>query len=167
MKKLLIVLLALPFIGLGQDAEIDNSKSKKISFDTEGGIGLGFVQDRNSPTTYGKIGISNDFFKLHLVPSANYFFSTKNDNSREVYSEKYIGVEWLMPSPSWGNNSGNDKWDGIGFSYCFKKEEEHTELHKKNPVKAYVVRYFGVVSVTAEYVWSDIRYPAVTVRFGY
>jgi hypothetical protein len=161
MKKLLLILLCLPMIGFGQDDKLD--KSKKISFDSEVGMGLGFVQDRNSPVGYGKLGIRNSFFKLHLVVSGNYFFSTKEDNSRETHVDEYIGVEWLMPSSSWLNDRGDDKWGGIGFSYCFQNE---SEFHNKQPVKAYVVYYFGVISVTTEYVWSDFFYPGITVRLG-
>ena len=163
MKKLLLILLCLPFIGFGQDDVLDNPKSEKISFDSEVGMGIGFVQDRNAPIGYGKLGIGNDFFKLHLVASGNYFFSTKDGNSREVYTDQYIGVEFLKPSPSWLNDRGNDKWGGIGFSYCFENE---SKLHKKQPIKAYIVYSFGVISVTTEYVWSDFFYPAITVMFG-
>ena len=98
MKKLLLILLCLPMIGFGQENVLDNSKSKKISFDGELGMGLSFVQDINSPLGYAKLGIGNDFFKLHLVSTNNYFFSTRDDNSREVYTDEFIGVEWLMPS---------------------------------------------------------------------
>ena len=163
MKKLLLILLCLPFIGFGQENELDNSKSKKISFDSEIGMGLRIVQDRNSPIFYSKLGIGNNFFKLHLIASGNYFFSTKADNSREVYLDEYLGLEWLMPSSSWGNKRGNDKWGGIGFSYCIENE---SKLHKKQPVKAYIVYYFKAISVTTEYVWSDFFYPAITVRCG-
>ena len=61
-------------------------------------------------------------------------------------------------------NLSNDKWGGVGFSYCLENE---SELHKKKPVKAYIAYYFGVISVTAEYVWSDFFYQAITVRFGF
>ena len=166
MKKLLLILLCLPFIGFGQDDVLDNSKSRKISFDGMGGIGLGFVQDKNSPIMYGKLGIANDFFKLHLVGSSNYFFSIGIDDSRSVAVDQYAGIEWLMPSSSWVNDNdrGDDKWGGIGFSYCLKND---SELHEKQPIKAYIVYYFGIISVTAEYVWSDFHYPGISVRFEY
>ena len=77
MKKLLLILLCLPMIGFGQDDVLDNSKSKKISFDSEIGMGLRIVQDRNSPIFYSKLGIGNNFFKLHLIVSGNYFFLQK------------------------------------------------------------------------------------------
>jgi hypothetical protein len=164
MKKLLLILLCLPMIGFGQDDVLENSKSKKISFDGAAGIGLGFVQDKNSPISYGKIGIGNEFFKLHLIASSNYLFFTRSDGSRKMAADKYAGLEWLMPSSSWGKDRGNDKWGGIGFNYCFENE---SELHNKQPIKAYVVYYFGIISVTAEYVWSDFSYPAISVRFEY
>ena len=165
MKKLLLILLCLPLIGFGQDNVLDNSKSKKIYFDGELGMGLGVVQDRNSPLGYAKVGIGNDFFKLHLVSTNNYFFTTRDDNSREVYTDEYIGIEWLMPSSYWlKKHLANDKWGGVGFSYCIENE---SELHKKQPIKAYIVYYFGVISVTAEYVWSDFFYQGITVRFGF
>ena len=165
MKKLLLILLCLPLIGFGQDDVLDNSKSKKISFDGKAGIGLGFVQDRNSPKGYGKLGIANDFFKLYIVGSSDYFFSTRSDGSRKAAIDQYAGIEWLMPSSSWGTTDrGDDKWGGIGFSYCFKND---SELHEKQPIKAYIVYYFGIISVTAEYVWSDFHYPGISVRFEY
>ena len=132
MKKLLLILLCLPFIGLGQDEALDNSKSKKISFLTNAGIGLGFVQDKNSPLYHIKLGIGNDGFKLHLVGTSNYFFSTRSDNSRELAIDKYLGLELLLPSSHWLNNRGDDKWGGVGVSYCIQND---SELHKKTPFK--------------------------------
>jgi hypothetical protein len=165
MKKLLLILLCLPMIGFGQDEEIETSKSKKISFDGKAGIGLGFVQDRNSPKGYGKLGIVNDFFKLYIVGSSDYFFSTRSDDSRKVAIDQYAGIEWLMPSSSWGTTDrDDDRWGGIGFSYCF---ENQSKLHNKQPVKAYVVYCFGIISVNAGYVWSDFSYPAISVSFEY
>jgi hypothetical protein len=171
----LIILISLLSIiqVFSQDVALDTSfketaKLKKVSFEANAGIGLGFVQDKNSPIYYFKLGIGNDGFKLQLVGTSNYFFSTRSDNSRELAVDKYAGLEWLMPSSSWGNkgylNRGDDNWGGIGVSYCIQND---SELHEKTPFKGYVVYYFGIVSITAEYVWSDFSYPGVSVRFDY
>ncbi len=164
MKKLLIIILCMPIIGLGQDNKLEKTKPKKISFDGMAGIGMGFVQDKNSPITFAKVGIVNDNFKLHFVGSSNYFFSTEIDGSRKVLADQHLGIEWLMPSSFWYKDRDDDKWGGLGFSYCFNNK---SELQEKKPIKAYIIYYFGIISVTTEYVWSDFHYPALSVRFEY
>ena len=77
---------------IGQNNLLDTTKTKKISFDLQSAIGIGFVQDKNSPYACLKIGIANDNFKLHIVNSGNLFFSTEIDDSRKVFRDKNIGI---------------------------------------------------------------------------
>ena len=165
MKKLLLLLISLPMFSIGQNNPLDTTKTKKISFDFQRAIGIGFVQDKNSPYACLKIGISNDNFKLHIVNSGNLFFSTEIDDSRKVFRDKNIGIEWIATSSYWsGRDRDKDKWGGIGFSYCWDNE---SELHEKNPIRLYGIYYFDLIAVTTEVIYSDIIYPSLTVRFEF
>jgi len=167
-KTTLIVLITLfPIIqAFSQDVASEaESKSKHISIEGGGEVGLAFVQDRISPGIYVKLGVNvNDNFKINLVAQGNYFFSTRNDNSRERTVEPYYGLEIQMPDFLSLGQSTKDRWSGIGVSYCPKPL---SELHKKNPIKVYSIVEFGTISISTEYVWSDFFYPGINVRFGF
>ena len=162
MKKLLTFLF-IPFTityALSQTVEIEsdsNSTCNRISLEISQGIGLGLVQDRISPMFIYRLGIGINNFKIHLVGSENYFFSTKMDNSIERTVDRYYGIEL---SPGW--IKGKENLGGIGVSYC---PNPKSELHEKNPIKAYFFTDLGKVSITTEYIWSNFFYPGISIRF--
>ena len=154
MKKLLTVLVTLYSItyALSQDIEIElDSNSNKISLEISQGIGLGLVQDRISPMFIYRLGIGINNFKILLVGTENYFFSTRIDNSIERTVDRYYGIEL---APGW-------ILGGIGVSYC---PNPQSELHEKNPIKAYFFTNLGKVAITTEYIFSNFFYPGISLR---
>ena len=104
-----------------------------------------------------RLGIGINNFTVHLVGSENYFYYTTNDDSRERSVDRYYGIEL---APGWIN--GKENLGGIGVSYCPNPE---SELHEKNPIKAYFFTDLGKVTMTTEYVWSNFFYPGISLRF--
>jgi len=159
MKKLLTVLVTLYSItyALSQDIEIElDSNSNKISLEISQGIGLGLVQDRISPMFIYRLGIGINNSKIHLVGTENYFFSTTIDNSIERTVDRYYGIEL---TPGW--IKGKENFGGIGVSYC---PNPQSELHEKNPIKAYFFTNLGKVAITTEYIFSNFFYPGISLR---
>ena len=145
---------------------MSNPENDKISIDLDirAGVGLSIVQDINSPLAFSKIGLIGEKFKLHTVFASNHFFSTRNDNSRKVDIDKYLGLEFLKPTSYWDNGRDDNGWGGLGAMYCI---DNKSPLHDKDPFKVYAVYYFGVISVTAEQIWSDFSYTGLSIRFEY
>tara|TARA_B100001250_G_scaffold395024_1_gene399509 strand:- start:524 stop:1072 length:549 start_codon:yes stop_codon:yes gene_type:complete len=155
-----IILIALFPINQAFSQENAIDSSPKSHFFVDGGVGLTVLQEKNSPTFYGNIGVGDEDYRLSLTGAAHYFFSTTDNSSRERSVDGYLGLEFLWP---YTPNEKNKNWGGVGVAYCLKNE---SELHKKNPIKAYYIHYLGIIGVSAEYVWGDFFYPAIGIRIG-
>ena len=164
MKKLLTTfLLSFSIIfAFSQDVDTEtnsssDSSSNKISLQISFGTGLGLVQENISPMLIYKLGIDINNFKVGLVGSENYLFTTATDNSITRTVDRYYGIEL---SPSWMNKKLNNS--GIGVSYCPKPQ---SDFYEKNPIKVYFFKEIGNFTITTEFIWSEFFYPGVSIRF--
>ena len=172
-KKLLlsVIILICTAQVFSQDTKAESSdKAKKSrSFELTVDAGMSLVQDKFSPSLSAKAGFTSKNFKIHLVGSSNYYYSTIEDNLRIQNIETYYGFEFVDKS-FFDQDRFSDKyvtdnwWYGIGLSYCPKP---FIELHKKEVYKIYWIMDFGTIGIDAGYVYSDFLYPSVSVNFGF